>query len=410
MAPYWLPGLVLFGILVLSQPIRAQDVIAQPPEIQITPPAVQENPPSQMQVFTPTPPAPGTAPRPLQWGPVTFKPRAYYRFLYGNDIATVTSNHASTAIQTLSPGFFFGIGTHWTLDYAPTWSFYSNKQFRDTLDHNVRLTGGTSYEDWTFGFFQGYTASFQPLVETGTQTDQENYSTALTASYLFNSEMSMDLGLYQNFVLTTAFENTREWSTMDWLNYQFWPRLAGSIGVGGGYVAVDTGDDMVYEHIEARARWRATDKLSVDVHGGVELRQVQNSSDNLVNPIAAARIQYQPFEVTRLSLNVDRKVEASYFQNQVTENTTVAAQLDQRLLKWLHFDFSAGYDQIQYVSSIQGTSGRKDNYWFVNVSLGCSILKHGSAAVFYRRNENNSSAPGLSFASNQGGFELGYTF
>jgi hypothetical protein len=167
---------------------------------------------------------------------------------------------------------------------------------------------------------------------------------------------------------------------------------------------------MVYERIEARTRWRATEKLSADVHGGVELRQIQHSSQNLVNPIASARIQYQPFEVTRLSLNVDRTVAASYFENQVTESTRVAAELNQRLLERLHLNFSAGYDQAQYVSSIQGTSGRNDNYYFINIRLGCTILKRGSAAVFYQRNQNNSSSPGLSFASNQGGFELGYTF
>ena len=117
------------------------------------------------------------------------------------------------------------MGNYWTVDYSPTWDFYSSREFRDTLDQNVRLAGGTSYEDWTLGLSQSYSKSSDPQVETGTQTDEETFSTTLSASYRINSKLSLDMGLNQDFILTSQFQNSREWSTMDWLNYQFWPRL-----------------------------------------------------------------------------------------------------------------------------------------------------------------------------------------
>ena len=50
-----------------------------------------------------------------------------------------------------------------------------------------------------------------------------------------NSKMSLDLALNQNFVSADQFSSYNEWSTMDWLNYQFWPRLNAALGAGGGY-------------------------------------------------------------------------------------------------------------------------------------------------------------------------------
>src|SRR6185503_14648059 len=104
--------------------------------------------------------------------------------------------------------------------------------------------GGTAYEDWVFGLSQGFTRSSAPLVETGTQTEQDAYTTALNGSYRMNSKMSLDLGLNQNFRFAQGLQNSREWSTLDWLNYQFFPRLDVAIGAGFGYVDVDTGPDM----------------------------------------------------------------------------------------------------------------------------------------------------------------------
>src|SRR6185436_11729741 len=101
-------------------------------------------------------------------------------------------------VQQVSPGLAFRLGNHWTLDYTPTFTTYSNDDFKDTLDHSVKLMFGTSYQDWVLNFFTSYVSSSQPQVETATQTDQETFLTSLAATYHFNSKMALDLGVKQN--------------------------------------------------------------------------------------------------------------------------------------------------------------------------------------------------------------------
>ena len=102
---------------------------------------------------------------------------------------------------------------------------------------------------------------------------------------------------------------------LDWLNYQFWPRLDVGIGAGVGYSDVDIGPDATYEQLEGRISWRATDKTSLLVHGGVEDRQfLSGGAGNLINPILGASVVYQPFGTTVLTLNVDRTGEHLRFR------------------------------------------------------------------------------------------------
>jgi hypothetical protein len=392
---------------------NAQEALMPRPEYSIAPPAMQQYLTNEMDVFAP-PGIAATVPSeasPFQLGPVSFLPHVFYRFLSGDGIPAAGSNHVATTIQEIAPGILLNIGSHWSLDYTPTWRFYSSKQFSDTLDQNVILTGGTTYEDWILGLSQSYISSSTPLVETGTQTDQQAWLTVLKASYRFNSKMTMDLTLNQNFVFADNYNSYREWSTLDWLNYQFWPRLDAALGAGFGYVNVDTGSDMSYEQLLARVRWRATDKISFQVHGGMEDRQfLEGGASSLLNPVVGGLIQYQPFEVTKFSITVDRTVAVSYFQNQVTEGTGVIGDLNQRLLKRLYLDLSGGYQIVKYVASNASDTERRDNYYTFDVRLSCPFLKRGTAAVFYQYSDDSSTAPGFTFSSSQIGIEVGYRF
>ncbi len=348
---------------------------------------------------------------PLKWGFLDLRPHVFYRFNSADGLPVAGSNHVAAVIQEFSPGLLFNLGRHWALDYTPTWRLYSNKAFRDTLDHHVTLTGGTTYHAWILGLSQSYLSTSTPLVETGTQTDQETWLTALTANYRFNSKMTLDLALNQNIVDAQDFTSYREWSTLDWLNYEFWPRLSAGAGVGVGYVNVVAGADMVYEQFQGRIGWRATDKVSFQIHGGLEDRQFHGGAGgDLLNPVIGGLIQYQPFEFTKLTVTANRAVTASYFQSQVTENTEVLGGLNQRLLGKLYLDLGGGFHNVKYVADNASAAGRTDDYFTFNARLSCPFLKRGTVAVFYQYSDNSSTAPGFTFSSTQLGFEVGYRF
>ncbi len=399
---------LFLGFVVLNRNAKAQYALAPtPPPPDPTPTAMQQA--NEMDVFA-TPPQ--TEAEPLKWGAFTLRPHPFYQFLYADGIQSSTNTVANTTIQTVSPGALLQMGNHWSLDYSPLWTIYSNNQFSDTFGQVAKLVGGTAYEDWVLGLVQTYADTSTPSVITATQTRQKTYATALNGSYTMNSKMSLDLGLNQNIVSADQFSSYREWSTMDWVNYQFYPRLNAALGAGGGYDNEQSGPDMTFEQFQGRVNWRATDKISLQFHGGVDIRQfLSGGAPPLVNPVFDATIQYLPFDHTKISVSGQRTVAASYLQDQVTENTGVTADLNQRLLGRFFLDLNGGYQLVKYVSSVSSAgSNREDDYYFLNAQLGRTFLKRGTIAVIYQISRDDSSQPGYSFTSHQVGFQIGYSY
>ena len=427
--PVW-SWFALVAVMVVAERLVATQVIMAPPPVSVTPPALQpsESQTNAMEVFIPAGSVRENLPQPFKYGPVTVRPHLSYRFMYGDGIQSAPTNQQKTVIQEISPGILVELGRHWTVDYTPTIRFYSNKQFRDGVDHAATLTGGTRQDDWSFGLMQNFTCTTAPLAETGTQAEQQSYTTALSASCVLNNKMSADFGLNQNLLFTEGFQNSREWSTTDWLNYQFWPRLTAGVGAGLGYVNVDSGSDQTYEQLLARVNWRATDKISFQVNGGIEDRQFLNltgsaigivgtnlvhitPASDLVSPVFGAAVQYAPFKHTQISLNASRSVAPSLFQNEVTETTSFGGNLNQRLLKKFQLNLGGGYNIAQYTSSLGGfTADRRDNYYYFNARLSHPFLKRGTCAVFYQYSDNQSTAPGFSYKGSQIGFEISYGY
>jgi len=400
---------LLLGLFASNRNVQAREVLAPPPQApDPTPPAIQQANP--MDVFA-SPETP-TAAQPFKWEALTLRPHPFYQFLYADGIQVSTNQPVNTTIQQISPGALLEMGSHWTLDYSPLWTVYSNNKFQNTFGQAVRLAGGTVYNDWVLGISQGYTDSSSPSVETATQIRQKIYTTAANASYTMNSKMSLDLAVDQNFVSADQFSSYNEWSTLDWLNYQFWPRLNAAIGVGGGYDNVAASSDMTFEQFQGRVNWRATDKISFQLHGGVEDRQfLSGGTGDLINPVFDATIQYQPFEHTKISLTGQRVVSPSYLlQNQVIETTDVSGGLNQRLWGKFFLDLSGGYQTVKYVSSNSSASKRTDDYDYLHAQLSSSFLKRGTIAVFYQISKDNSSQTVYSFTSHQVGFQIGYRY
>jgi hypothetical protein len=412
--------------------VMAQDVLLTPAVAPLQPSAVQQyqtNRLAQMQVFVPeetAPPAPLETP--IQWGSLAVRPHLLYQFLYGNGIQSSPGQHQNTIVQELSPGVLFDLGACWTLDYTPALTFYSSSNFRDTVDESVRLSWGTTYNDWFFAGSQSYASSSDPEVDTAAQTDREYYVTVLKGTCQFNQKMSLDLEASQNlnyvgnagatnYLLSLA--SSRVWSTMNWLNYQFRPRLSAGLGLGLGYNQTDHSPASIDEQYQGRLDWRATDKVSIELSGGLEdMQYLSGGAGSLATPICGAAIQYQPFNETQISLNAGRTVSTSPFQDQVTEVTQVAIELNQRLLGRLHLDLIGSWSSTEYVVSLAGLStGRNDDLYSFHAALTCPFFKRGTFKVLYQFTENSSSQTGFAvgksafgYSSNQIGCEIGYRF
>ena len=401
---------------------------APPPVVQTQD---QQDQPDEMQVFQPAGEAAGNSlPEIFRYGPLQLRPHASYTFMYGNGIQNTPGSQEEMIIQQLSPGILMDLGPHWALDYTPTFQFYSSDKFKDDMNQSVNLTGGVDYEAWRFGLSHSTQITSQPMVETAAQTDTDTHTTTLSASRALSSQVSADFALNQTILLVSGFNDSYDWNTLDWINYEFWPRLNAGLGLGGGYVLVQSDGngqaaasgqsgnlDQYYEQVQARVNWRTTDKISIQVSGGLEDRQFMTAgTGDSLDPIFSLAIQYQPFKDTQISLTGSRTVASSdfYLAAQQTETTLVGVNLDQQLWRKFHLGLGFVYTLTDYSTAGFAGAGnavnRSDDVVSFNLRLSHPFYKRGTWSLFYQYSDDTSSQAGFSFQSSQVGCSVSYSF
>jgi hypothetical protein len=343
---------------------------------------------------------------------VGLKPHAFYRLTYGDGIQARPGQQESTTVQTLSPGILAEIGNHWTADYTPTWTFYSNKVFSNTVSHSANVNGQVGFTDGGAQIVQTYNLSKDPLIETGRQTRRESSDTSVSANYRVGSHSRIEVTGAQDLEWVEGAPNTKEWTNNDWFHYQFSDRIDTAVGLGMGYVSIDPGSDMKFTRGLARIGWRPVDKVSIDLHGGREHRTFSKTNSAPLNsPTYGVTIDYQPFETTHVSFSAERAITPSLFYNQATENRSWMLAFNQRLLQ--RFSLSGGYGKNRSHYLQPGSViifVRDDESSSFHLRLSTSFLRRGTIGVIYQRTRNSSSIAGYTFASDQTGLEIGYRY
>lgn len=418
----------LLGLIVLSATASAQQSTIQP----LAPPvesASELQMTNSFQLFNTRPAA--TAPQqyePFRWDQFVIRPHADYQFTDAYHVLASPSNQVDTTIQRISPGILFNLGPHWALDYTLTIGLYSNTNFGTEVDHSITLSGQTVYGDWVFGLLQSVLLTQSPLIQFGGQVEQQYFNTSLTALHENGPRVSEEFSLNQNIQVFpgSGYENMRSWSTIDWLNYAPQSRFNVGIGPGVGYNNAEFGPDSVWLQLQARANWRITDILSLQVSGGiVETFFLGNESTaNLFSPIYSGSLQLRPFSQTQVSIFASRYVSPSVLVGEYTEGTTFGASIGQRLLGQFYLSVQGGYSNQKYVASAITVAvinnntisletlnqGRTDDYYTFSARIGHAFLQRGDISLFYNYSSDKSTFPGYSFASNQFGGEVSYSF
>jgi hypothetical protein len=304
------------------------------------------------------------------------------------------------------------MGKHWTLSYTPTATYYSNSKFRDSLDHSTSLIGGFSYADWAVGVVQGYTLTHDTLIETGAQTTLTRYSSSVTVSRRLGDRTLLDMAVSYDATLATGLTSGRLLSTSDWLRYEISSRLDIGVGVAVGRSYVNVGPDSNYTRPQVRIGWNPTERLSLDADAGYEYRKFRTGGSNeLVNPVYNASIEYRPLSVTSVFFAAGAFETGSYFAAQATRGVTWNGSVEQRILQKFYFTAGASYREAKYIATEHDfVTGRIDKTRSYNTRLSTVFLRRGSIGIFYQLSKNSSNAAGFDISSRQIGCELGYRF
>jgi len=349
---------------------------------------------------------------PFQWGSLNLAPHFLYRFLYGDGIQAAPGHPLVTAIDSISPGFILEESNVWTLDYTPTWNLYSNHAFRDTLDQSVNLLARKAYEDWTAQFVQGYSYSAEPLIETGSQTSERNYTSTLDVTNRLSDRVLVDIDLNQDLQYAVGFPDNLTWSNQDWLHFRPAPELDTAVGSGLGYVVESEGSDSAYVRPEAQFIWSPTNKISMSLTAGLEHREYYGrSSPSLNSPIYNVSLEYTPVEATKVTFTGSRQISPSLFEDQSNRSTQWTAGIEQGLIQHLHLSASIEYSTVDYIATNEALASiRNDEILSYNARLSTTLLRRGTIAILLQRSHDLSTIASFRYSSSQIGMELSYRY
>jgi hypothetical protein len=349
---------------------------------------------------------------PFIWGPLSLYPSLSYNYSASDGIESEPGHPSTTVVQTVSPGFMLSAGNHWSIDYAPSWTFYSSPLFHDTVDQQLQLACSNSIDDWGLQFSQGYARTSDPLVETGAQTLVNDYSTQLNASYGMNADTRVEFDLSQSVRVSPAVPTTYDWTSVNWFHYLVFPQMDAALGPQLGYTEEPGGINMAYLKSEAQLNWIANDELSINLQGGLEDRKFIASGAKVLNSSTfSAAVDYKPWDTTTLTVGASRGVSPSLTADEITESTGLNLSVQQRLFRHFSLGVAVGQERNVYFStSGQLANVRADQLETLHLSLSTKMFRRCTIALQYGTSHNDSNSTGFGFSSHQYGFSVGYRY
>jgi hypothetical protein len=397
---------------------QAQDTIMAPPSEPVEAPMLRSTATSSLS-------------RPL-WAPsslldlgfIKLRPNVLYRYLSTEDLP-LGAERIDSQIQSVRLTIAADIGQHWSLNYAPSWTAYSEDAMDDTFDQSFGLEGAGVIAGWGMTFSERFSLASPLLTETAQQVEQHTWQTSIGAARTFGSRYGVDLrfSLAENY--TDVAPDTRDWSTQDWLTAYFSQELNVGIGPGFGYVEVANSPDRQYQRFLARLNWQVSERLSMAVKGGFEFWQVDSvNGQEFEQPAYDGSLIYQPFETTTLSVSFAQGFNSSsYIADQLTTNTGWNIGISQRLLKHLYFSGGWSMSETEYdaatttptptdgpSTSPPSPPGRQDRVETFHGRLTAQLFQRLSVALTYQKSKNRTNVDGYGYQTTQLGIEVGCHF
>ncbi len=301
-------------------------------------------------------------------------------------------------------------GNFFLLDYTPSFVVFLDNDGENSFDQDARFEARWQLQKLSLSAQAAFLSKNETNTELGARLRHTGMSAGLSARYEFTERTSAELGaFFQDDDYQDASGNT-EYRGEGYLNYALSPLVEFGVGVVFGLVDVENGPKQTFERILARGSYELTEKVEVRAQAGVEFRQFDDEGGDQTNPIFEIELNYYPAELTRLGLNVHRRVIPSISEPSESVDTTgVALTFARTLRTGLRFLAEAGYESSDYSGSSVG-SARSDDYFYGRAGLIYNFAAWGSAGVGYEYRNNDSTRSASGFTNNRITFDVSLTF
>ena len=312
--------------------------------------------------------------------------------------------------QDAAGGIDKGRGSYFVLDCTAILLGFAKTDSQNAFDRDARFEARWQAERWTLGGGVHYESKSETNTDIGTRIRRKTVSAEVVASYRISEKTALDASVSFRANDPEDFVRSTGWKVESSASYEWSPLLRAGLSAAFGGVAVEGGADDVFERILARAVYAYSEKLEVEVRGGVEFRQSGGAAGDRVNPIFSVLLGYQPAAGTRIGLEAFRSVETSEFRPEESyERTGVTASFRRAIRPGFHLQLDGGYRQSGYAGRAE-EAGRRDCYFFVRPGLLYHFADWGNAGLSYEYRSNDSNRPVSSFDNNQIIFQVNISY
>jgi hypothetical protein len=362
--------------------------------------------------------------------------RLTLRSVYDDNINLLNDNRISDFYTTIEPAVMLGFGdtdarveNYIRLDYLPAAFFFADHSENNSVQHVARLDGQYRVNRLTLNLSQMVQimdgVDVQTTDSAGGLDQQVNldvagrsrfniYTTHLNAAYYLTGKTFLSAGADYTAMHYASLISSEILSGNFFVNYNYSPKLVIGLGGTAGSNDVDAPNpDQTFEQANVRLSYQATGKIDFAATAGVEFRHFDGDMrEEYTSPIFEMRMNYKPFDGTKISLTANRRTLNSAVlaaQNYAVTNISVGVQ--QRLFQRFFLGVNAGYENSDYFSTIGSTApSRDDNYFFVQPSIAARLTRFWIVGAYYLHRENSSSFDAFNFHDNQVGLRSSFEF
>jgi hypothetical protein len=297
------------------------------------------------------------------------------------------------------------------LYFSPTFYIYedlygygreNSEKVRNRADYDGDIYYQYTWTRLSLGFEQRYQHLTDASLDEGTLVSRNLYTTKITASYIYNDNLTLYNTTTQQ-ISNFPGENITEYDVDDYALYELAPKLSLGAGPRIAFLNISDGPDEQHQDMLFRLKYLPDKRFTVGFDGGAEYLQYQGSTPSRVLPIFDGSITYEPFEDTSVYASAGRNVINSFeFHGDTIDYTNIEIGGSQRFLNNYKATAVFGYALSQY----QGSSGnsepqRQDNYFYAKGLVEWTPNQWFGLQASYQWSDNDSTFAQSKFTDNQ---------
>ncbi len=347
-----------------------------------------------------------------------FLPHAALVSYYDDNLALSRTNRQGDFAVAAEPGAAFGLGDFregqydfLTLDYTGRLTAYLDHSSADSFEQFATLRAQAVLARWKFNTNFRFLDLNGGNIDSGNAGQQRIFDTSQVATYEISEKDFVELQ-GQNVVRDyETGSGSVEWQGRGLYNYQLDPKLTLGGGLAGGVLEVDGFSSQTYEQALGRVLFDPTEKCSIQMQGGLEIRQLPSGQDR-ATPVLDLACDYRVRAGTDVELTGYRRVLSSsgYSDLDYTASGMGISVAQELGASWL-LNLKGGYENNAYFyTGMRAPSPREDNFFYINPSVQFRLTDEAKIELFYNYRQDASNNFARSFTDNQTGIRLSFTY